>query len=308
MMTTMRPKFSSLSIRFIRSNISCRNLETMRRKISWQTPLQIWMRTKVSCLLLALTVSTAYAGTIVVLQNQDATVSINEELGSIIQLPSAVSTVTASKYFHITDVGSNFDPASGSKVDVRSFQIKPSANSGSENVTFVLANGKSIAFKFIPAKDGDKFYDVRFDQLKKISKTFLAQEMHMLKSMIVNDGDGYIRDVANENIETEVNDLRFKLIRMYGSDHLTGYVFEVTNEGEQKHKINLSEISFGFPNQAIMAHVDREELDVCPLLNTKPDCMTRLHVVTRGTARNPNLILPSQPPFIKSDALNEGDL
>lgn len=268
------------------------------------------MKSKVSCFFLALTVLNAHAGTITVLQNQEAIVSVNEELGSIIQLPSAVSTITASKYFHITDVGAPFDPASGAKVDVRTFQIKPIPNSNSEKVTFILANGKSVSFKFIPAKDGDKFYDIRFEQPKKISKIFFSQEMLMLKSMILNEGNGYIRDVINENITTEFEGLKFKLIRIYGSDAFTGYVFEITNDGHEKKQINLSQISFGFPNQAIMAHVDREELNTCPLLSTIPDCITRLQVVMRGRQNYQISILPSQPPFIKNNSENVigGDL
>lgn len=264
------------------------------------------MRPYTSYLVCSFMAFNAYAGTITVLQNQDAIVSINEELGSIVQLPSAVGTVTSSKYFYITDMGSNINPASGAKTDVRTFQIKPILGAKSENVTFVLSNGKNISFKFIPAKEGDKFYDIHFEQTKKNPKSFFSQEMFMMKSMILDESGGYVRNVTNENITTQFENFDFKLVRIYASNDATGYVFEVTNNGHEKQKINLSKISFGFPNRAIMAHVDREELETCPLLSVTPDCFTRLRIIARGNQNQPISILSTPPPFVKNNDLGDG--
>ena len=266
------------------------------------------MRSHISYLVCAFMTFNAHAGTIIALQNQEAIVSINEDLGSIVQLPSAVSTVTSSKYFYITDMGSKTDPESGVKTDVRTFQVKPVLGAKSENVTFVLANGKNISFKFTPNKEGAKFYDVHFEQTKKIPKSFFSQEMLMIKSMILDEIGGYTREVTNEKITTQFEKLEFKLTRIYVSNDFTGYVFEVTNDGHEKQQINLSKISFGFTNRAIMAHVDREELATCPLLSVIPDCTTRLHVLTRGNQNQPISILSAPPPFVKTDDVTASDL
>lgn len=253
----------------------------------------------------------AEAGTITVLQNQDAVVSINAELGSILQLPSAVSTVTSSKYFYITDIASSMDAQNGVKTDVRKFQVKPVFDAQSENVTFVMADGKNISFKFIPARAGDKFYDIHFEQSKKPSKVFFSHEMSLMKSMILDENGGYVRDVTDEKIVTQFENFEFKLIRVYASSDFTGYVFTVTNEASEPQFIDLSTISFGLPNRAIMSHVDQEELATCPLLSVAQDCVTRLHVITRGNTsqiHNQSLsILSSTPPFVKSDDVMGGE-
>lgn len=227
--------------------------------------------------------SKGFAGTIVSVQNQESLVSINDELGSILQLPNAVSTITSSKYFSITDIGSPVDPTNGMKTDVRTFQIMPVSHAQSESVTFVLADGKNLSFKFISAKNADKFYDVRLEQTKTRSKSFLSPEMSMLRHMILDEAGEYSRRFFDVPVKSDFKGLKFNLIRMYNTSDFTGYVFDVTNTGSKKQTLTLSNIAFGLPNRAIIAHIDRDSLAVCPLLSVTTDCVTRLHMIIRGT-------------------------
>lgn len=263
------------------------------------------------CLTSLLSSAKGFAGTIVAIQNQESVLSINEELGSVIQLPSAVSTITSSKYFYISDIGSVVDPTNGMKIDVRTFQIKPVDKAQKESVTFVLADGKNISFKFIPTKNADKFYDVRLEQIKSRIKLFMSQEMNMLKYMILDEIGDYSRRFFDIQVKSDFKKLKFKLIRMYQSNEFTGYVFEIENLGSKKETINLSSLSFGLPNRAILAHVDQDTLAVCPLLSVTTDCITRLHVIIRGTPNSSDDFksllssIHSIPPFVKA---NEGEL
>lgn len=252
-----------------------------------------------------------FASTMVAIQNQESVLSINEELGSVVQLPSAVSTVTSSKYFYINDIGSVVDPTNGMKVDVRTFQIKPVDNARKESVTFVLADGKNISFKFIPTKNADKFYDVRLEPIKSRSKLFMSQEMDMLKHMILDDAGDYARRLLAVQVKSDFKKLKFKLIRMYQSSEFTGYVFQIENLASKTQTIDLSGLAFGVPNKAVLSHVDQDLLAACPLMSVTTDCVTRLHLVIRGTPNSTDDFksslssIHSVPPFVKT---NRGEL
>ncbi len=261
-------------------------------------------------LLGSLLISTySFAGTIVALQNQEISAPVNEDLGSIFQLPSAVNTVTPSKYFQISDVGSSVDPTTGMKTDVRTFQVKPVRNARSESITFVLTGGKNISIKFTPAADADKFYDVHFESPRKQSKTFFNQELQLMQSMLLDDGSGYARQILEKKVSTKFDDFEFLMTRIYASNDFTGYVIEVKNKAKEQRKINLSNFSFGYPNKAILAHVDFEEITSCPFFGSDPNCKTQMYVVLRGTSKQPVSILSSSDPapFMKnSEVINEG--
>lgn len=239
----------------------------------------------------------SFAGALVALQNQEVSAPVNEELGSIFQLPSAVNTVTPSKYFQISDVGSSTDPSTGLKTDVRTFQIKAVRGAKSEIVTFVLAGGKNISIKFIPAADADKFYDVHFESPRKQSKSFFNQELQMMQSMILDEGGGYAREIFEKKIETKFDDFSFVMTRVYASNDFTGYVFEIKNKSKEPKKINLSHFSFGYPNKAVLAHVVDDEITSCPFFGSDKDCATRLQVVVRGNSKQPVSILSSSDPI-----------
>lgn len=239
----------------------------------------------------------SFAGTLVALQNQEVSAPVNEELGSIFQMPSAVNTVTPSKYFQITDVGSGVDPTTGMKTDVRTFQIKPIRGAKSESITFVLSGGKNISIKFTPAIDADKFYDVHFESPRKKTKSFFNQELQMMQSMILDEGGGYARELLEKKVNTKFDDFDFVMTRIYASNDYTGYVFEVKNKSKEVKKLNLSNFSFGYPNKAVLAHVSEDEIISCPFFGSDKNCSTKLHVVLRGNSKQPFSILSSSDPI-----------
>lgn len=244
----------------------------------------------------------AHAGIIVALQNQEVTIPINASLGSILQLPAPVNTITPSKYYSISDIGAAVDANSGMKSDVKTFQVKPTTNARNESITFILVGGKNLTFKFTPAVGGDKFYDIHFEQIKKLSKSFMNQEISMMQSMVLDQNGGFSRRIIEDVHTRKLDNYEFTLKEVYRSSDFTGYVFDIKNRLSEQQKVNLSQFSFGSPNKAIMAHVNREELQKCPFFGSNSDCTTRLQVIVKGNDKQ-RLSIFSQtsiPPFESS--------
>lgn len=251
-------------------------------------------------LLLTLLTKPAFAGVIVVLQNQENQVPINLELGTIIQLPGAVKTVTPSRYFAIKEVGE-------AKTDVRTFHVKPVGGARPEAVTFVLASGKAFAFKFLPTRDSDKFFDIEPAAKKTKDGRFLVSEMLMMRAMLVDEAQGFQRELVESSVETPFEGLGFTLLRIYGAENLTGYVFDVRNTGPEAVQLNLASLGFAAPNRAVLSHADRLVLKPCPFLKKDPSCRTVLRLVVRGPKIAEPLLSPmGTPPFAKPSAVLGG--
>ena len=241
----------------------------------------------------------AFAGNLVSIQNQEVLAPVNEELGTIFHLPGPVTTVTPSKYFHIVDVGAGID-ANGVKTDVRNFQIKPIKGAQSESITFVLTDGKSIALKLLPSFEADKYYEVHFENMRKLSHGIFSHEVDLLKNMISDESGHYSRAVVEKPVESKISDFDFKLVRVFASDDYTGYVYSIKNKSSEPKKIELSKFSFGYPNAAIISHVDKEILSKCPFFGSNIDCETKLEVVVKGQTPPEYVSLSATPPpFIK---------
>lgn len=265
------------------------------------------MRKILSSFILLMLSKLSFAGTVIALKNQEISVPVNRDLGSIFQFPYAVNTITPSKYFQISDVGSSIDPATGRKTDVRTFQIKPIFNAKTESITFVLVGGKNISIKFVPALGADKFYDVVFERTTKKFNTIFHRELQMMQSMILNDGREYSVKTLKKKVDAKFKEFKFFMTRVYESSDFTGYVFEVHNESKVNQKINLSKFSFGYPNKAILSHLDSEEITPCPFLGSEPRCKTHLYVVLHKMNNIPVSILSSDnpAPFMKRNPLNK---
>jgi len=248
----------------------------------------------------------ARASVVVAVQNQETPVAVNAELGSILQLPSPVRTITPSQHFSIQDVGSAM--SEGGKADVRTFHIKPVARATSEAVTFVLASGRALALRFIPTPNGDKFYDVQLDSSARRGRDakFLSSEMAMMRAMLLDDAAGFARESLDEKVQTDFPELEFSVLRVYAASDLTGYVFRVLNKGSAALDLNMSALAFSRPNRAALSQADKQHLEPCPLIGSAvPACQTAIRLVVRGPKpAQPMLgtLGHSTPPFAKSGA------
>ena len=247
---------------------------------------------------------------LVAIANQDTPVTVNAVLGTILQLPGAVRTVTPSQYFLVQDIGGGSREA-GVKADIKTFHVKPVPGARTENVTFVLASGQALSLKFIPTAGGEKFYDVQIDAARKLKGgKFLGPEMTMMRAMLIDEPGGFSRHILVAKVKTEFQDLEFSLARIYGATDLTGYVFKVTNQSREPLDLNLSALGFGRPSRLILAQSDQPRLEPCPFIGTSPACQTIVRLVAGGpkpaqpvVGQNPS----SQAPFLKRAQSERGD-
>jgi hypothetical protein len=176
-----------------------------------------------------------------------------------------------------------------------------------EAVTFVLASGKAFAFKFLPTRDSDKFFDIEPAAKKTKDGRFLASEMLMMRAMLVDEAQGFQRQIVDASVETPFESLDFTLLRIYGGENLTGYIFAVRNTGPEAVQLNLASLGFAQPNRAVLSHADRLELTPCPLLKKESTCTTVLRLVVRGPKMAEPLLSPmGTPPFAKPSAVLGG--
>lgn len=250
----------------------------------------------------------AQAAVIVAAGNQEVLVPVNAELGAVLQFSLPVKTVTPAKNFSVTDLGSEVT-ATGAKSDVRTFQVKPAMAGASENVTFVLAGGRTVNMRLVATQGGEKFFDVALEAKRALVATkFLSAELELMRAMIGDELGGFSREVMDTKVSADVGKLDVRLTRTYASADFTGYVFKIANEGSATLDVSASEFAIGKPNRAVMTHVSKSKLESCPMFSVKPNCTAMVHVVVRGMKESPAaLALSLKPaPFVKSESNVQG--
>lgn len=253
----------------------------------------------------------AEAAVLVALQNQEVAAPVNAELGTILELPAAVKTVTPSKFFTITDLGGDVAANGGARADVRTFQVRPVKGARPESVTFVLAGGKSIALRLTAASGAEKFYEVHLEGKRgAFAQKFLGNEMALMRAMLLDENGGFVREIVDTKVSgAKFEDLEFTLARIYSATDLTGYVFRVRNKGKSVARVAPSGLALGKPNRAILAQSDKDRIEPCPLFKTTPECVTAIRLVVRG-AKEKEPVLGALPnataPFVKVGSALEG--
>lgn len=181
--------------------------------------------------------------------------------------------------------------------------VTPRFTNGKSDITFILASGAiinttlTVVPKAIPEKT-DSFYDFRSkDSLIEGEKGDGAHsnvsEMELMKAMIRWDKVvGYQTEVLSKNVDTGVDDLSAKLVRVYMGARFNGYVFEVRNtSSSQSYTLDLKNLSLGTPNVALLSQVDREVLSGSKAKNN----MAFLRIVAKPTSVYYNVHLPVTP-------------
>lgn len=204
---------------------------------------------------------------------------------------------------------SRFDihPADDADPNYSVLSVTPRFTSGKSDVTFILASGAivntalTVVPKAIPEKT-DSFYDFKSkDSLiegeKEGGNRSNVSEMELMKAMIRWDQVvGYKTEVLSKTIDTGIDDLSAKLVRVYMGAQFNGYIFEVKNTSNKRdYTIDLKNLSLGMPNAALISQVDREVLS-----NTKEKSnSTFVRIVAKPTSVYYNVHLPVAP--IKAD-------
>ena len=249
----------------------------------------------------------AHGNTIVAIANDKTPVPINSGLGTIIQFPRAVKTVTPSRHYVITDVGA--DPLQ--KVDIKTFQVKAKGPVPMEEVVFILADSTPITLQFLPQSDAAKYYNITLDTSAKdaTKSKFLTNELSMMRAMLKDEPGGFDRKVVDKEINASLKDLSLKLKRIYSSPQFTGYVFLLKNSSSQQQKVSPSLFNFDTPNRALLAQLDKEELSPCPVLSSSPECQMALRIIVKGPVTDSFGLgqLPDKaPPFVNAKTSEGG--
>lgn len=243
-----------------------------------------------------------FANTIVAVSGEKTPVPINPSLGTLIQFPKPVKTVTPSRFYHISDVGA--DPLQ--KVDVKTFQVKPRGAWQMEEVVFILADSTPITLQFLTQAEASKYYSIVLEtSLKESGKSrFLGNELAMMRAMLKDEPGGFSRNVVDKVLETEFKDISLTLKRIYSSPQFTGYVLIIKNKLSENKRLNPESFIFDSPSRAVLAQLDKEELSPCPTFGVKPECEAVLRIVVNGPHTRPFKLgmQPDKPaPFLNSN-------
>jgi len=254
----------------------------------------------------------AFAGTVIIPGQEEVPISVDASVGSLVQLPSSVKTITPSESFSITDVAPSFDSATGAKVDVRLFVVKAAAGAKSERVTFVLGDGRSIRVRFSPAAEAERHYDLVFPgEAKKVrNPRFLGTEIALMRALIRDEGGTFARQEVSDTVKLAgLDGFTATLTRVFATSGLAGYAFELRNTSGERARVPVSTLSLGSPNRAVMVHAQREVLESCRFVKS-PECTTRLLIVARGEVAESHSLgvaTGESAPFVIPDAQTGGD-
>jgi hypothetical protein len=246
----------------------------------------------------------AVAAVLPVVPHQETVVSVNSEVGTVLQFSSPVKTVTAAKMFGISEFSTGVNPA-GQKADVRSFVVRPAVSTANESVTFVLANGKPVVLRFVASAAADKFVDVQVNSASKLAKGgFLSKEIALMRSMLLDEAGTYSREVRRTQVESAIPRTQAQLVRVYRADALTGYVFNIENHGKKDLVLEPSMLALGSGVVPVLSHISKSKISPCPIMISDAACTATVRFVVRGPADAAPAL--GVQPFVKSDALITG--
>lgn len=242
-----------------------------------------------------------HAAVVSAIPNQEIAVPVNAEMGAVVQFALPVKTVTPSKYFSIAPLSAGISHT-GQKMDVRSFMVKAVTSNSNESVTFVLAGGKTAVLRFIATAGGEKFIEVQINASEKKAKgKFLSQELNLMRSMLKDESGEFMRQVRNEFLESAIPRTKARLLRVYLSSGITGFVLNLENHSKSDLIIEPSMLSLGNGSAPLLlSHISKSKLSPCPIMGSDAVCSATVRVVVRGSAaRLPPLDVQ---PFVKSNA------
>ena len=217
------------------------------------------------------------------------TVTLSYGGPTIFRFNEPVKTISQASKF-------NIKPADTKDPNYSILSITPVFTRGKTKVSFILANGvvvhtkMVIVSKSIPEKT-DSFYDFlpKENLIEKSTKGSNVSDLELMKAMIRQDNVvGYkIRNLVR-TVNTDIKEIHAKLVRVYTGSKYNGYVFEIQNKSSKRYAINLTNLTLGSPNVALLSQVDHKVLGN----KNKKDNVTYLRVVSKPSSVYYNVSLP----------------
>lgn len=231
--------------------------------------------------------------------------------GTTVTFSFPVRDVVASHKFSVEPVGAAKTELGQSK-NPKSFLISSTQKIGvTDEVTFFLGSAENdkgtVTLALTATKSGKRAQSICLPDEKKAmasSRTnYVHREMNMMVSMI-NDEPAYGRQTVSQVVDLKgfQSKIRVRAVRVFRQEDLTGYTFSMTNSTSKTIKLNLTSLSFGKPNQAIMLHSDHDVLEPCSKnksANPKENgCTTFVHLIVTGNLKPEYLSTQAEFPFI----------
>ena len=220
------------------------------------------------------------------------TVTLSYGGPTIFRFNEPVKTISQASKFRI-------NPADTKDPNYSVLSMTPLFTRGKTKVSFILANGvvvhiqMVIVSKSVPEKT-DSFYDFipKENLIEKSSEGSNVSDLELMKAMIRRDNVvGYKVRNLRRSVHTGVYGIRARMVRIYTGPKYNGYVFEIQNRSSKRYAIDLTSLTLGNPNVALLSQVDHKTLESKGHKNN----VTYLRIVSKPASVYYNISLPIAP-------------
>lgn len=165
-------------------------------------------------------------------------------------------------------------------------------------MSFILANGAVVNTQIVivskpTPEQVNSFYDFlpKKHLISKDKKGSHVSDLDLMKSMIRWDNIiGYKSRQLSRMVHTGIKGVSANLVRLYTGPKYNGYVFKINNLSKDPKLIDLTKLTLGRPNVALLSQVDQKILKAKKGKNS-----TFLRIVAKPTSVYYNLSLPVGP-------------
>ena len=213
---------------------------------------------------------------------------------TIFRFDEEVQTISQASRFQI-------EPADTQNPNYAVLAITPRFTKGKAKISFILANGVVVNTKMVilpkaTPEQTNSFYDFlpkkHLIESPRNVKGSQISDLELMKAMIRQDEVlGYKSRPLSRNVRTGIRGVSAKLVRLYTGPKYNGYVFKVKNQSKKKYTIDLTNLTFGKPNMALLSQVDHKTINP----KQKNRNSTLFRVVAKPTSVYYNLSLPMSP-------------
>lgn len=211
---------------------------------------------------------------------------------TIFRFQTSVMSITKASRFII-------QPVNQETPDYSVLSVKPRFSRGSNDVNFILSDGKVVRVKLTVRKqkapgNADSIYDFRskatlIGSSDKGPAAPAISELQLMRSMITGqEVSGYTVRHMNQEVKTGMNGVSGRLKSLYVGSEFTGYIFILKNVTKSHtYLVRVPNLAFGNPNTALLGNIDNATLEPIEGKN-----IAVFRVVAKSTTAPEKLILP----------------
>ncbi|MBI2603755.1 MAG: hypothetical protein HYW48_11950 [Deltaproteobacteria bacterium] len=231
--------------------------------------------------------------------SETETLTIAYGAATLLRFDEEVKTISQASKFII-------EPADQNDPNYRLLSIKARVPEGKDSVSFILANDTVVNLQVVtvpshvPEKK-DSFYDLKakelsIDPAKDSVQGSDVSELELMKAMIRSDKIiGYEAKAIIRSVDTGVEGITAKLVKVYTGPKFNGYIFKVSNvSSSMSYAVDLKSLTLGRPNTALLSQVDTKILAPHGSEGGR-DSSTFLRIVAKSSSVYYTVTLPVAP-------------